>query len=71
VSPDALYDQSKVYVVNQGVLESRRIEPVGEIVDGNGQSLILLNGDAFSEGDLVMISRLPQAVSGLTVDVKK
>ncbi len=71
VSPDALYDQSKVYVVNQGVLESRRIEPVGELVDGNGQSLILLNGDSFSEGDLVMISRLPQAISGLTVDVKE
>jgi RND family efflux transporter MFP subunit len=69
ISPDALYDRSRVYVVNDGTLESRQIEPVGELVDAGGQNMILLDAGAFSEGELVMISRLPQAISGLKVDV--
>jgi hypothetical protein len=47
------------------------VNSVGEIVGENGQSLILLDGDAFEEGELVMKSRLPQAVSGLTVEFSR
>ena len=71
VSPDALYDRSRVYVVNNNVLESREVISVGEIVDENGRSLVLLDGSAFEEGELVMNSRLPQAVSGLTVEFNR
>jgi multidrug efflux pump subunit AcrA (membrane-fusion protein) len=71
LSPDALYDRSRVYVVNNSVLESRGVNSVGEIVGANGRSLILLDGDAFEEGELVMTSRLPQAVSGLTVEFNR
>jgi len=68
VSPDALYDRSRVYVVKDNVLESRQVNSVGERVDESGRSLVLLDGSAFEEGELVMNSRLPQAVSGLAVE---
>ena len=68
VSPDALYGSGRVYVVRDNVLHSQSVRRLGQL-DVDGRQMLIIAGDDFSEGDEILSSRLPQAVSGLTVRV--
>ncbi len=68
IPPDALYGDNRVYRIVEGRLESLAVTRLGLRRDADDMPQLLLDGAAFREGDLVMVSRLPQAINGLAVD---
>lgn len=69
VSPDSLYGRERVYLVRDGVLQSRSVHRLGQVMDKAGHPMLILAGDVFVDGDEILNSRLPQAISGLNVRV--
>ena len=63
----ALYGVDRIYVVEQDVLRVKHVENLGE-TRINGDSMVLLRGDV-ADGTQVMITHLPNAISGLKVSV--
>ncbi|MDA7971657.1 MAG: efflux RND transporter periplasmic adaptor subunit [Gammaproteobacteria bacterium] len=68
VSPDSLYGNGRVYVVRDGVLQSRPVRRLGQR-QVDGRQMLIVSGEGFEDGDEILSSRLPQAVSGLRVKV--
>jgi len=71
LSPNALYGANLVYRIVDGSLQAQTVERLGQIQDDQLGLQMLVVGDVFEDGDLVLNSRLPQAIHGLEVDVKK
>ncbi|HBQ45153.1 MAG TPA: secretion protein HlyD [Thiomicrospira sp.] len=65
----ALHGSNKVYVVKDGLLESRKVEIIGEaLVDKVAKVLVRGN---LSSGEHVLTTPLPNAIGGLRVEVVK
>lgn len=71
VPPDAIYNGNRVYVVIDGALEPREVNQVGMRIEDDGSHAIILDGSNFSPDEDILTSRLPQAVSGLQVQIIK
>lgn len=70
VPPMALYGQNRIYQVNENnKLNVIHIQRLGEIIQANGEPWILVTGD-IKPGTRILITQLPNAISGLTVGVK-
>ena len=67
LSPDALYGANLVYKIIDGVLEAQPVRRLGQTLSGPDGVRMLIQGDVFKTGDLVLDSRLPQAIDGLRV----
>ena len=61
----ALYGQDKVYVIEDDRLVARRVSLIGEVAR-NGESWALIQGELVA-GDRLMMTHLPNAVSGLRI----
>ena len=61
---NAIYDGDKIYAVVNGRLEERLIKVVTRL-EGD----VLVSGDV-GDGDMIAVTRLPEAASGLQVLVK-
>ena len=71
LSADALYGRDRVYRVHNNTLQSRTISRLGQLIDEQGRQMLIVAGDGFEPGDQILNSRLPQAVSGLKVQVER
>lgn len=71
VSPDSLYGRERIYLVRGEVLQSNPVRRLGRISDGRSEPLLIVDGADFEEGDLILDSRLPQAINGLKVQVAR
>lgn len=71
LSADSLYGSNRVYVVEEGVLRSRKIRRLGERTDENGELRLIVSGSTFEDNEQVLSSRLPQAIDGLRVEVTR
>ena len=71
LSPDAIYDQNRIYLVKEGILESTSVTVLGERSEGPDQRWILVDGADVENGARVLTSRLPRAISGLEVDARE
>ena len=69
VPPDALYNGNRIYVVADGTLVPREVRQLGMRIHENGTQTIILDGSGFSNGENILISRLPRAVSGMQVRI--
>lgn len=69
IPADALYGQNRVYRVRNRVLEAKAVRRLGQFHEAGGQHMLILSGDDFADGEQILNSRLPQAVSGLQVQV--
>jgi len=69
LSPDSLYGRERIYLVRDNVLQSSPVRRLGRLSDGRGEALLIVDGADFEEGDLILDSRLPQAINGLKVQV--
>ena len=69
LAPQALYGRDRVYEVRGGVLQARTVRRLGQQSDATGRQMLLIAGDGFNDGDQILNSILPQAVSGLKVEV--
>lgn len=69
ISADSLYGNSQVYRVVEGRLASIPVRRVGQFSNAQGQPMLMLDGTDFKNGEQILTSRLPQAVSGMQVEV--
>jgi hypothetical protein len=65
---NALYGLNRVYRLNDGYLEAVKISRVGEYEDSDGQTQLLIRGDNLNEGDRIVSTQLPNAITGLRVE---
>lgn len=63
----ALYDNSRIYRIEQNRLSALEVERVGEYEDHLGQYQLLVRSPELRAGDQIMVSQLPTAVTGLLV----
>jgi hypothetical protein len=69
IPSQAIYGQNRVYRVRDNRLQAVTIKRVGDWADANGNYLTLVSGQQLQEGDLLMTTQLPNAVTGLLVEV--
>ena len=63
----AIYGSDRIYKVEQGELIALEMKLLGEtLVDGNTMALV---SAALSDGDVITVTHLPNAISGLKVSV--
>lgn len=65
---NALYGLNRVYRVTEGYLEAVKISRVGEYENSDGETQLLIRSDDLIEGDLVVSTQLPNAITGLRVE---
>ena len=65
---DALYGSDLVYLIQDQVLVSRKVKVLG-FRQSEGDAKIIISGEGFSDTDVILSSRLPQAIDGLEVEV--
>lgn len=63
----ALYDNARIYRINNNRLQAVDVERVGEYQDEHGNYQLLVRSEQLAHGDHIMVSQLPTAVSGLLV----
>ncbi|UJJ30181.1 efflux RND transporter periplasmic adaptor subunit [Halopseudomonas maritima] len=64
----ALYGNNTVYTLNDGRLQAIAVEQVGETRDASGQRRVLVRSSQLQSGMPIVITHLPNAISGLKVD---
>jgi len=85
LSPDSLYGNARIYLVRDQKLQAKTVRRLGRIEAGagdgagnndgagdgagRGEMLLIVAGDDFRAGDLILDSRLPQAINGLQVRI--
>lgn len=65
----ALYGMDRVYRIDDGHLQSIAIHRVGEVEREGGQNSLLIRSEALKPGDLIAATQLPNAITGLRVEV--
>ena len=63
----AIYGNSRIYVVVEDRLQAIEVSSIGQTRDASGQVQVLIRSDAISPGDRISVTHLPNAVSGLKV----
>jgi multidrug resistance efflux pump len=66
---EALYGTDRVYRVVDARLQGLQVERLGELQDDTGRTLALIRHPDLDDGDLLVSTRLPNAVDGLAVEV--
>ncbi|MFT6436269.1 MAG: hypothetical protein ACJAVI_004328 [Candidatus Azotimanducaceae bacterium] len=64
----ALYEGKRMYRVKNRRLETLSVAIVGDYVDHDGRQKILVRALSVSEGDMLLTTQLPRAITGLLVD---
>ena len=65
----AIYGNSRIYRVAEGRLQAVDVSSIGQAKTANGQIRVLIRSDEIDSGDLIAVTHLPNAVSGLKVKV--
>lgn len=68
---NALYGLDHIYKINEGYLQSITIERVGELSDEEGSKQLLLRSSQVQQGDHIVSTQLPNAITGLRVEAMK
>ncbi|MBE9568785.1 MAG: HlyD family efflux transporter periplasmic adaptor subunit [Proteobacteria bacterium] len=64
----SIYGTNRIYQVIDGRLQAVNVEKMGNLVEDDRQYL-LVRSDELKDGDEIIITQLPHAISGLKVDV--
>lgn len=67
IPPQALYGTSRIYRITDGRLEALKVQRIGD-TSVNGQAGILITASNLQEGDNILVTQLPNAISGLRVE---
>lgn len=65
---NALYGLDHIYRIKEGYLQSVSIERVGESTSREGEKHILLRSSELQQGDQIVSTQLPNAITGLRVE---
>lgn len=69
IPPQALYGTDRAYRVVNDQLEAVTVKKIGDIHAPNGKSRILVESNELREGELLLATQLPNAISTLPVKV--
>ncbi len=64
----AVYGGNRIYKLVEGRMEGIRVEPLGSYFDG--EEKLLVRGEALQAGDRIVITHLPNAISGLRAEAQ-
>jgi hypothetical protein len=64
----AIYDNNRVYRVVENHLQMVKVQIAGNYLDENSEKLLIYS-DEIQAGDNILITHLPNAMSGLKVEV--
>jgi len=67
---ESLYGRDRVYRVIDGRLQGLKVERLGEVTDAAGRTQALVRHPELKAGDVLVATRLPNAVDGLRVEVE-
>ncbi len=70
VPPSAIYDNARVYLLQDGRLLAAAVEIIGKAYR-DGKSLRLVRSEQIKDGDELVLTRLPNASTGLKVEAFK
>jgi RND family efflux transporter MFP subunit len=65
---NALYGLDHIYRLKEGYIQSVSIERVGEITNKQGKKQLLLRSQDLQQGDQIVSTQLPNAITGLRVE---
>jgi len=63
----AIYGNSRLYLLSDNRLQGIDVEPQGQFRDKSGDTFMLVRSDQIDQGDTIVVTHLPNAVSGLKV----
>ncbi|TNC81714.1 MAG: RND transporter [Oleiphilus sp.] len=66
----ALYGTDRIYRVEEGRIYAETTTVLGTLKDLEGRTRIIADSAGFREGDLIITTQLPNAISGLKVELK-
>ena len=64
----AIYEGNRIYRVKNSRLESLPVSVVGDYIDKQDKSKLLVRADGVVSGDTLLTTQLPRAITGLLVD---
>ena len=64
----ALYGGTRVYLLEEGRLRGVGVDPLGSLRDDSGNEHLLLSAAEIREGDQIVVTHLPNAVTGLRAE---
>lgn len=64
----SIYENDRIYKVENDRLVGMRVKQVGEYLDGEGNFKVLVRSPAIKEGDRLITTQLPRAITGLLVE---
>lgn len=65
----ALYGLDRIYRIEDGLLQAVQVERVGELRTADGRRHLLIRSTQLHSGDRIAITQLPNAMTGLRVEV--
>ena len=65
----SIYEGNRIYVVEEQRLRSVGVDRIGEHTTTDGQYRVLVRSDELGNGDRVITTQLPKAITGLKVEV--
>ncbi|MCP4387938.1 MAG: biotin/lipoyl-binding protein [Gammaproteobacteria bacterium] len=65
----AIYGNSRIYLVTEDRLKAIEVSTIGQARDENNLVLVLIRSNAINPGDQISVTHLPNAVSGLKVKI--
>ncbi|OUS28241.1 hypothetical protein A9Q99_11950 [Gammaproteobacteria bacterium 45_16_T64] len=69
VPPQAMYGQDRIYTVSESVLVSHQINRLGVTTLNDGSPAFLIDGANIKEGSDILITQIPNAISGMEVQI--
>lgn len=67
---ESLYGRDRVYRVVDGRMQGLTVERLGQVTDLDGSTRALIHHPDLQDGDILVATRLPNAVDGLRVEVE-
>ena len=65
----AIYGNSRLYLLQKNRLQGVDVESIGQYSDENGNAFLLVKSDKIKAHDEIVITHLPNAVNGLKVRI--
>ena len=63
----AIYGNSRIYLMQDGRLQGLDVETVGQYYQSDSNALLLITSPILKDGDIIVVTHLPNAVTGLKV----
>jgi len=63
----AIYGNSRLYLLREDRLQGVDVKSIGQYIDADGTAMLLVKSSQIDNGDQIVVTHLPNAVSGLKV----